>query len=51
MLGRRAQLGLDEPLPALGEGYERLPDTFASLHYLAFVMLMLSNYATLNAGS
>lgn len=31
----------------LAKNYERLPQTFAGLHYLAFTMLMLSNYAKL----
>jgi transposase len=31
----------------LAKNYERLPGTFASLHYLAFAMLMLSNYPKL----
>jgi transposase len=32
----------------LMKNYERLPETFASLRYLAFAMLMLSNYAKLS---
>ena len=35
----------------LTRNYERLPETFAALHYVAFAMLMLSRYAALATGS
>lgn len=35
----------------LARNYERLPQNFAALHYVAFAMLMLARYAALAAGS
>ena len=35
----------------LARNYERLPENFAALHYVAFAMLMLARYAALATGS
>jgi DDE family transposase len=39
----RAKFRLDVTLSPLGKGYERLPETLAGLHYVAFVILTLKN--------
>ncbi len=45
------QLHVVKRFRRLARNYERLPETFAALHYVAFVMLMLARYAALAAGS
>ena len=42
-MGGRTKFRLDVSIPPVSGDYERLPETLAGLHYLAFVILMLKN--------
>ena len=46
-LGGRAQLRLGRALPPLGRGCERLPETLAGLHFIAFAGLTLKHAAVI----
>jgi hypothetical protein len=43
-MGRGAQFCLDDAFRRLARDYERLPETLAGLHLLAFTVLMLYRF-------